>query len=267
MAASSDDDLDLHAPLARHGPVIQANSEDVAIQREYWHMCAIGFLLDYRRFSMPHLQQLINNAWHIRGNVTVVGRNSHYYILHFDVLDDLLYICGEGPWALDGALLVLERWRNNIVLDGLQLNFVSLWIQLHGLPLEYHHPDLAIHMGHILGVYERIDWNRNLPRNIRFMRIRVRVDPWLPLMASFMLKLDNRDRIWIQCRYERVHKLSTKCGLIGHSCAQCTYLMEDIEQFLHRQRQRIQQRFHLHYGFNPLEPNFVNEMRAFYNGP
>ena len=115
-------------------------------------------------------------------------------------------------------------------------------------------------MGHILGVYERIDWDGNLPRNIRFMHIRVRVDPWLPLMASFMLRLDNGDRIWIQCRYERVHKLSTKCGLIGHSCAQCTYLMEDIEQFLHRQRQRIQQRFHLHYGFNLLEPNFVNEM-------
>jgi hypothetical protein len=84
-------------------------------------------------------------------------------------------------------------------------------------------------MGHILGVYERIDWDENLPCNIRFMRIRVRVDPWLPLMAGFMLRLDNGDRIWIQCRYERVHKLSTKCDLIGHSRAQCTYLMEDIE--------------------------------------
>uniref|UniRef100_A0A2N9F2D4 Uncharacterized protein n=1 Tax=Fagus sylvatica TaxID=28930 RepID=A0A2N9F2D4_FAGSY len=170
MTASSDDDLDLHAPLARHGPVIQANSEDIAIQREYWHMCAIAFLLDYCRFSVSHLQQLINDAWRIRGNVMVVGRNYHYYILHFDILDDLLYICGEGPWALDRALLVLERWRNNIVLDGLQINFVSLWIQLHGLPLEYHHPDLAIRMGHILGVYERIDWDENLPCNISFLQ-------------------------------------------------------------------------------------------------
>jgi hypothetical protein len=163
--------------------------------------------------------------------------------------------------------LVLERWRNNIVLDGLQLNFVSLWIQLHGLPLEYHHPDLAIRMGHILGVYERIDWDENLPRNIRFMCIRVRVDPWLPLMASFMLRLDNGDRIWIKCRYECVYKLCTKCGLISHSRAQCTYLMEGIEQFRHWQRQRIQQHFQLHYGFDPLEPHFVHEMRAFYNQP
>ena len=56
----------------------------------------------------------------------VVGRNSHYYILHFDVLDDLLYVYGEGPSAVDSALLVLEHWRNNLVLNGLQLNFLSL---------------------------------------------------------------------------------------------------------------------------------------------
>jgi hypothetical protein len=67
----------------------------------------------------------------------VVGRDSYYYILHFDVLDDLLYICGEGPWAVDGGLLVMERWRSNLVIHSLQLNFVSFWVQLHGLPLEY----------------------------------------------------------------------------------------------------------------------------------
>jgi|UniRef100_A0A2N9IY28 hypothetical protein len=195
MADSSDDELNLHAPIARHGPIIRANPQDLVLQREYWSMCAIAFLLDYRRFSIPHLQHLINSTWHIRGNVTVVGRDSHYYILHFDVLDDLLYACGEGPWALDGALLVLERWRYNLVINGLQLNFVSLWIQLHGLQLEHQNPELAIRMGQMLGMYERIDWDANTPRNIRFMSIRVRVDPWLPLLAGFMLKLDNGDRI------------------------------------------------------------------------
>jgi hypothetical protein len=217
MEESSDEDLDLHAPLARHGPIIRATSHDLTAHREYWSMCAIAFLLDYRRFSVPHLQQLINDAWRIQGNVTVVGRDSHYYILRFNDLDDLIYACTEGPWAVDGALLVLERWRSNLVIHGLHLNFVSLWIQLHGLPLEYQHPELAIRMGHMLGMYKRIDWDTSTTRNILFMRIRVRVDPWLPLMAGFMLRLDNGERVWIQCRYERVHKICTKCGLLGHN--------------------------------------------------
>ncbi len=157
MDASSNDDLNLHAPLARHGPVIRANPQDVSHQREYWNQCAIAYLLDYRKFSVRHLQHVLDAAWRIRGNVTIVRRASYYFILHFDVLDDLIYICEEGPWAVEGALLILESWRANLVLNGLQLNYVALWIQLHGLLLEYQYPDLAIQMGHMLGTYERID--------------------------------------------------------------------------------------------------------------
>ena len=167
----------------------------------------------------------------------------------------------------EGALLILKRWRANLVLHGLQLNFVSLWVQLHGLPLKYQYPELAIQIGHMLGVYERIDWDAHIPRNIRFMRIRVRMNPWLPLIAGFMLRLDDENRVWIQCRYERIHKVCTKCGMMGHTRTNCTYLMTDVEQLLHRQRQRIQDEFHVQYGFNPMEPHFVNELRAFYNRP
>lgn len=60
MENSSDEELELHAPLARHGPIVRANPEDLALQREYWNMCAIAFLLDYKKFSIRHLQHLIN---------------------------------------------------------------------------------------------------------------------------------------------------------------------------------------------------------------
>lgn len=122
-------------------------------------------------------------------------------------------------------------------------------------------------MGQMMGIYERTDWDANIPRNICFMHIKVRMDPWMPLLVGFMLRLDNGDRIWIQCRYERVHKVCTKCGLIDHTRAQCTYLMEDVEQLLHHQRLFIQNQFQVHYGFHPVEPHFVNEIRAFYNRP
>lgn len=37
MDASSNDDLNLYAPLAWHGPVIRANPQDVSHQHEYWN--------------------------------------------------------------------------------------------------------------------------------------------------------------------------------------------------------------------------------------
>lgn len=61
------------------------------------------------------------------------------------------------------------------------------------------------------------------------MQVRVRIDPWMPLTAGFMLRLDDGSRTWIQCRYERIHKLCVQCGLIGHTRSQCSESMEEIE--------------------------------------
>ena len=164
-----------------------------------------------------------------------MGRDCYFYLIHFEILEVLNHICNEGPWSIDGALLVLERWRSNLVLNRLQLNFVSLWVQLHGLPLEYQYSELAERMAQF-GIFERVDWEDHMPRNIRFMRIRVRIDLWVPVLSRFMLMLDDRSITWIQYRYERIHKLCTKCGLIGHTRNQCTQCMEEIEMSLFRQR-------------------------------
>ena len=126
-------------------------------------------------------------------------------------------MCLEGPWSIDGALLVLEKWRPNLVMNKFHLNFVSIWVQLHGLPLEYHYPELAKRMGQMIGSFEKIDWDDRLPRNIRYMRIKVRLNPFMPIVSGFMHHLDNGTRTWIQCRYERVHKLCTKCRFIGRT--------------------------------------------------
>lgn len=236
LLSSEDDEV----PFASHGPLVHPDPEEVAIQRNFWNLCAIGFILDYRKFSVSHLQHIIDNAGRTRGKVSVVGRESCFYVLHFEFKEDLLHICNEGPWAVFGALLVLERWKPNLVLSHLQLNFISVWVQFHGLPSEYQYPELVEKMGQMMGILERVDWEDRLPRNIKFMRAKVRIDPWLPVIAGFMLRLDDGSRVWIRCNYERVHKLRTKCGLIGHSQGQCTHCMEDFEIMLFRQRLRIQ---------------------------
>lgn len=80
LLSSEEDEV----PFARHGPIVEPDLEEIAIQRGFWEQCAIGFLLDYRKFSVYHTQQVINNAWRIRGEVYVVGRDSYFYIFHFE---------------------------------------------------------------------------------------------------------------------------------------------------------------------------------------
>lgn len=118
---------------------------------------------------------------------------------------------------MEGALLVLEKWRPNLVLNCLQLNYISVLVQFHGLPLEYQYLELAEYMGQLMGIVEQVDWDDRMPRNISFMRVKVRLDPWLLVITGFNLRTDEGSYFWIQCQYERVHKLCNRCGLIGHT--------------------------------------------------
>ena len=120
------------------------------------------------------------------------------------------------------------------MIENLQLNFISIWVQLHGLPLEYQYLELAEKICQLMGIVERVDCEDKIPRNIRFMRVKVRIDPWLLVIARFMLRLDDGYRIWIQCCYEKVHKLCTRSDLIGHTRGQCTHNMEEVELILFR---------------------------------
>ena len=146
---ADDSDLDsqssdeLETLFTRHGPLLEADPESIHMQHLFWSQCTLGFVLDYRKFSIVYLQHLIRSAWRLRRAVTVVGRDSFYYVIHFETMEDLEYMCSEGPWSIDGALLVLEKWRPILVMSKLHLNFVSIWVQLHGLPLEYRYPKLA----------------------------------------------------------------------------------------------------------------------------
>lgn len=84
-------------------------------------------------------------------------------------------------------------------------------------------------MGDLIGEYVSTDRQPTFPRNIRFLRLQVRIDPWLPLVAGFILKCDDGQNIWIKCRYERIFKICKKCGLIGHSQNQRHMDIADVE--------------------------------------
>lgn len=257
--------VDFEVPFALHGPIVEVDPSDLSTQREFWSNCAIGFILDYSKFFVGYLQHILRSAWRIRGSVQVVGRESYFYILHFDHMEDLNHVCNEDPWSVDGTLFVLEKWRPNLVIGKLQLNYISLWLQLHGLPLEYQYLELAEKMGQLISIFERVDLDYRVPRNITFMRKRVRVDPWAPLLAGFMLKLNDGTSVWIQCRYERIYKICKQCGLIGHTRGHCTQSMDAVEASLYRQRMRIQRLHQVQFRFDTLEPLFTNDLRVFFN--
>ncbi|KAF7826359.1 Endonuclease/exonuclease/phosphatase [Senna tora] len=182
--------------------------------------------------------------------VRVVGRDQNNYVLYFEISKDRDFMACNSPWSVQGGLLAVFSWEPNMVLNRLVVTDVSVWVQLWGLPLEFHTTLIAQRIGDVRG----IDWSKVLPRNIRFMRVRVRLPIDQPLLMRVMLANDQRELMWIQCRYERIFKLCRHCGRMGHSYPDCRWTRPQVTRALNAQATHLMQRFHVIYEYRPRNP-------------
>lgn len=86
------------------------------------------------------MQQIISSAWRLQGRVSVVGQESCFYIFHFEVEEDMAYTITEEPWPVNGALLRMDRWRENIILTNHLLEALHMGTTTRftlGVPFKY----------------------------------------------------------------------------------------------------------------------------------
>lgn len=94
--------------------------------------------MDDLNFGIASIPEYINAHW--GSHARVISRNNNFYVLKFDTLEDLHAILHNGPYAIDGALFVLTRWRPNVSAENIRIHKILVWIRLYGLPTEYFNP-------------------------------------------------------------------------------------------------------------------------------
>lgn len=114
-----------------------------------------------------------------------------------------------------------------------------------------------------MGVCLDVDWSPEFPRNLRFMRIKVRIPVDSPLLMGFVFNTDDNRDLWVQCQYERTYRICTGCGRIGHTHPACDWLEQRANANLHMQMNSINARLGLQIGFMVTRLHFVNEARGF----
>lgn len=69
-----------------------------------------------------------------------------------------------------GALFVFSGWNVDMNLSTLHVEFIPIWVQLHGLPLDHMNLRIARRLGEIIGDVDQVDTeNGRFPGNIRFL--------------------------------------------------------------------------------------------------
>ncbi|KAF7832087.1 uncharacterized protein G2W53_014420 [Senna tora] len=185
-------------PRPSHAPVVSLESEFVQANRTFWEKCLVGLLIDSRKFKVSRMQSIIDHYWYLRGPARVVGR--------------VRRTMGDA-----------RRIANNVPM-GAQLGYTQL--ACHGgysvgstmeLTSRIPNPFNGGKIGSLLGEVREIDWAPTFPRNIRFLRVRIRIPIHTPLLMGVILITNADNFFWIHCRFERIFKIYKGCGRIGGS--------------------------------------------------
>ncbi|CAL5420923.1 unnamed protein product [Camellia sinensis] len=224
--------------------------------------CLIGYVADVRRFGSYLMQMHVNELWNLEGAVHVYGRSKNHYVFLFEHLSDMHRIAENGPYALQGALLIVDYWKPDLILDRLIFDKMMVWVQLHGLPLECFTEEAGFSLGRAVGDVVKVDMDSLMPRNIRFLRIRVWVFLDKPLCSGFFLKLRDGHQHWVRCCYERVCKVCRNCGRIGHTITTCSLSFAEAQRFLDDHFQDMGRQLHSPVITQELHPMYSASIRA-----
>lgn len=70
---------------------------------------AIAFLVDAHSYSSRRLYRKLRIAWRLQNDFRVEGKIRNFYLISFFNQVDRDFIVDNGPWSIQGSLLVVDR--------------------------------------------------------------------------------------------------------------------------------------------------------------
>ncbi|KAI8005918.1 hypothetical protein LOK49_LG07G01536 [Camellia lanceoleosa] len=152
------------------------------------HCCLVGKVLAPKLLNRPAVSNILRGAWKTRRGVSITSWNDNIFLFQFEDVEDRQRILDESPWSVMGSLLVLRPLQIGLATTELEFRWSPFWVQVHGLPIDKmtraHGEVIGNRIGRLVEV-EAPTTGLLLHRN--FLRLRVEVDVFKPLLQGFIL--------------------------------------------------------------------------------
>ena len=126
---------------------------------------------------------------------------------------------GES-WSFNKHFMMIKRYDYSIPIKDLVFDHVSLWVQVHDIPIKYLSREVAEKLCEAAGEVNKKSSLMEVDHG-NVMRIRVRVNTTLPLCRGRIFTLDNGSKGWISYKYERLPNVCYWCGRLNHFDRDC----------------------------------------------
>ncbi|XP_074306192.1 uncharacterized protein LOC141641431 [Silene latifolia] len=163
--------------------------------------------------------------WSIKGNLKLTDLGCSYYASRVSSKQDYEHVITQEPWMIDGHYLTIRRWVPNFIPTEDKLQFLTAWVYITNLPVEYFNEAFLKKVGSKIGTVVRIDKNTAVAERCQFTRLSVEINIAKPLLSKFRMK----GKVY-HIQYEGLRIICFSCGRLGHMSESCPKSSSPIEK-------------------------------------
>ncbi|CAL8176642.1 unnamed protein product [Prunus armeniaca] len=210
------DEDDVFISRGERGPSIQFSDRAMARFCEPWKNALIVKLLG-RSHTYNYLHDRLAQKWSLVGGWKLIDLVNDYFVVRFDLEEDLNFVLTGGPWMIAGQYLTIQQWRPGFCPSTAHITRMAAWIRVSAMQLECFDVWSLKRIGNLLGKLLKIDSLTTSQNRGKFARLCVELDLTKPLDAFVQINQN-----WYNIEYEGLPDICYLCGCYGHKRESCT---------------------------------------------
>ena len=110
-----------------------------------------------KRMAFSFLVERVRKMWNPCGGMDCIDLGYDYYLVKFELAEDVDSILKGGPWFIGQQFLAIRQWEPEVKASTATLSSVAVWIRFPKLPMEFYEPSDLKKIGRAIGPVLRID--------------------------------------------------------------------------------------------------------------
>lgn len=163
-----------------------------------------------------YLYTRLQQKWNVEGDWKLVDLINDYFVVKFEIDEDLNFVFTSGPWIIAGQYLAMQKQRPGFCPATAHITHMVAQITVTAIQLECFDVWSLQRIGNLLGKLLKIDTLTTARNRGKFARLCVELD--LTKLLDAFIQIND---IWYNIEYEGLLDIYDLCGKYGHKWENC----------------------------------------------
>lgn len=163
--------------------------------------------------SFERTESTLRQQWKLSGGLKVFPLEKDIILFEFEANRDKEKIINNGPWNVDGILLVLKECTQETSMSDIDFSVACFWVKALGLPYFCYTEEVAEKIGKKLSDEPLIAFKYESSERCFWVKAEINLKKPLPPGLNIGR---GRRRKFIQFKYKNLAEFCEHCGMISH---------------------------------------------------